>query len=868
MIKIENLSKTYVTKKKVETQALKDINLVLEDKGMTFIIGKTGCGKSTLLNIIGKLDEPTSGNIYVDGNCLTTMSSKKADSYRDNYVGFVFQEYNLIDNFTVYENIAMIYKIRGEEVDELTIDKYLEKFELTEQKLKRCDELSGGQRQRVCIIRALVKNPKLILADEPTGALDSKTGKDILDILKDLSKDRLVIVVSHDHAAAEKYADRVITIKDGKIKKDSNNKEISYKEKQQNLPIKTKNFKFGEILKLAFTNLGCRWKRLVIMLLISVISFGALGTVFTYFTYDREKIILNSMYNDGVENIYINANDYGNNMSDRMIDVLSEKYNRAFYPTFFNKSFDSITTESYRETNTAYNGSIFPDTYTIAYKTFMEIDNDIAKDLGVKLLYGNYPSADDEIVVSEYFYLDIKYHSNKQKESQNYEPSDLIGKKIKNFTIVGILQTFNHSKYDLLNNIPLNKVRDDNKTQSLYSSLLNYLDTSLNNVFFVNKGYYDRNLCVEENIKQNTIDSEFSFFYSKNSFYDDDFLKIKSYDFYKDDYLYVWKDGVEKQSLSNNEVLLYINDDFFLTSRYHIQDKKFNNKTLFSHIVSERQNILNENNNINPYQEEYLLEFNAIKNVFETMYFDVFEYIYFNVNRTNSQFNIDFNKVYNVVGIAYEKPETVTGHSFDTDYLLIANNDVITDIRANLYVYEYSGAYTTTKTMKEDMNLLKTISSVYTPISPSNVYITNMNSIEGILKTLSQIMLYVGLCLAVFSGLLFYNYMSVIIDDKRRQTGILRSMGASKYDIALLFFIECLIVASIIILISSGFAAIMSVVLNNVLALEFSFLYSIFNFNIVSVLMIIAVSLIVSVLASTAPIIKMSKQKPIQMLND
>lgn len=221
MIKLKNINKTYIIKTGIQTNALKNINLEFPEKGLFFIIGKTGCGKSTLLNMIGKLDEPSSGEILIGNTNLTKLSPKENDDYRNHFVGFVFQNYNLIEELTVYENIALVQKLQGLKPNKEEIEKLLSQFGLLEKMNKRCDELSGGERQRVTIIRAIVKKPKMILADEPTGALDEETGENIIKILKDISKETLVIVVTHDEEYPEKYGDRIIELEDGKIIKDT-----------------------------------------------------------------------------------------------------------------------------------------------------------------------------------------------------------------------------------------------------------------------------------------------------------------------------------------------------------------------------------------------------------------------------------------------------------------------------------------------------------------------------------------------------------------------------------------------------------------------------------------------------------------------
>lgn len=217
MLEVKNLLKTYKTKGGVEVRAIDDVSVSFNEKGMVFLLGKSGSGKSTLLNLCGGLDTPDGGEIIVKGRSSKDFTQADFDSYRNTFVGFVFQEYNILDEFSVENNIALALELQGKNKDKAAVAELLEKVDLTDFAKRKPNTLSGGQKQRVAIARALVKNPEIILADEPTGALDSVTGKQVLDTLKKLSEEKLVIVVSHDREFAEQYGDRIIELKDGKI---------------------------------------------------------------------------------------------------------------------------------------------------------------------------------------------------------------------------------------------------------------------------------------------------------------------------------------------------------------------------------------------------------------------------------------------------------------------------------------------------------------------------------------------------------------------------------------------------------------------------------------------------------------------------
>ena len=216
MITTSNLTKVYKSKKEDSCVAINDISFTLPDKGMVFIIGKSGSGKTTLLSLLGGLDNITSGNVIVDGCDFSEFSVQDYDYYRNDKVGFIFQDFCLIDEFTIFENVSITLKNLRIYDDEL-VYKTLESVGLKGYEERYPKELSGGEQQRVAIARAIIKDPKVILADEPTGNLDKNTSNQILDILKDYSKSRLVLIVSHNINDAMKYGDALIELSDGKI---------------------------------------------------------------------------------------------------------------------------------------------------------------------------------------------------------------------------------------------------------------------------------------------------------------------------------------------------------------------------------------------------------------------------------------------------------------------------------------------------------------------------------------------------------------------------------------------------------------------------------------------------------------------------
>ena len=280
MLSIKHLVKNYVNSDKTYP-ALKNISIDFPDVQFVAILGPSGCGKTTLLNLIGGLDDITSGDIYLNDISLKNRNARDLNSYRNNEIGFIFQDYYLIPNFTALDNVKIGLAVRNyktRDVDNKSLFA-LEKIGILDLKDKKPSQLSGGQQQRVAIARALATDPKIILADEPTGALDSKSSAMVMDILKDISKTRLVIMVTHNEELAKSYADRIIHLKDGQVISDSapfkplSKSEVttSKKERRSRLP-------FSMTLKFAFHNLFTKKMKTALTCITS--SLGMLGISF------------------------------------------------------------------------------------------------------------------------------------------------------------------------------------------------------------------------------------------------------------------------------------------------------------------------------------------------------------------------------------------------------------------------------------------------------------------------------------------------------------------------------------------------------------------------------------------------------------
>lgn len=275
MIYLKNISKEYYVGSQV-IKALKNINLSFQSSEFVAILGPSGCGKTTLLNILGGLDRYTSGDLIINGKSTSHFHGSDWDAYRNRSVGFVFQNYYLIPHLSVQKNVELALTLAGVSKKERK-DRALEalkKVGLSDQAHKRPNQLSGGQMQRVSIARALINNPEIILADEPTGALDSKTSRQIVDLLKDISKERLVVMVTHNEQLANDYATRIIRLFDGEITRDTENPLAEIKETQKGAGEKTSMSLFTA-LTLSGANLWTKKMRTILTAFAA--SIGIIG---------------------------------------------------------------------------------------------------------------------------------------------------------------------------------------------------------------------------------------------------------------------------------------------------------------------------------------------------------------------------------------------------------------------------------------------------------------------------------------------------------------------------------------------------------------------------------------------------------------
>jgi len=593
MIRLNQITKTYESKEGIKTVALRDVSLTIESKGLTFIVGKSGSGKTTLLNLIGGLDQTFLGELTILDKSTQFFKTSDYDTYRNTMVGFIFQEYNLLDGLNVFDNIGFALELQGLKKDPKIIKEVLEEVGLEGFQNRYPNELSVGQKQRVAIARALVKKPKVILADEPSSALDSETSNQIFALLKKVSLKHLVLVVSHDEEYAKCYADRILTLKDGSLIKDEviEAKETTVSDGLETYhPIKS-HMPFYVSFKLGLSALIK--KPFKVLLSVILTSFALMLFAFSdhLSTYDKQEAFTyatkakNDVYfgtlkhetplNGSRNRVLMNDEDY-HTLSNQHQDI-------HFYPveTYQNENYYLI--DHYKQESDLSEHLESDQYHTHLLKGYLKIDDAFMNDYDYSLTLGRLPSKPTEMAISLYtasHFLTYGYRENLNLNGVTLSSlEELLGLTIFNKTIVGIIDTKLEAKYE-----SLKTTTNDN----LRSFLFDELNRKPHNVAFLSEFStpLKTNRSKSYELEMATSDDGVSRFHEFR------FISERNQEQFH------LKEGVTFDNLKSNEYLVNFTDYYFLI-RLEIENNHEVRKQLFKDKYMDYFEIANAYDAIN-----------------------------------------------------------------------------------------------------------------------------------------------------------------------------------------------------------------------------------------------------------------------------
>lgn len=838
-MKIENLMKTYVNKKGRKCPALNGFTAEIPDKGVTFILGKSGCGKSTLLNLIGCLDVSDSGKIIIGETDITKLDSKATENYRSNNIGFIFQNFNLFDQLNVYDNI--IFNVKPHTGLEEKVDTYLEKLGILECKFKKINELSGGQQQRVTIARALIKDCKILLADEPTGNLDENNGKLIFEILKEIAKDRMVLIVSHDTKSAFQYGDCIIEMQDGMVHKITDNR--SYVD-TANLAIDTTNtFKKLPIktnAKLSVSFMIKKKLKMMLNIVLLTISLAVMGVTFMCYNFDfgssAADVVIES------ENQYMDVFKGYNNENSK-----------KFVITELMRPIDNDTvidiTERYDLTNVdevySINGMMISATQP-SNKYFRNyVSSAIGSDekslvkYGFKMLYGTYAIENTEVTLTDFLANSIAIQN------------PLLIASILNVGITDMEKVINND----LKLIEALKTMDSDTLSTLFTQdwenvinqpeTLKHLRQNFGMLLLNNKVKFGSNQYIIKGIIDTGYYEKFGDILNGNK-----------------------RDQALEQDLFYNSLHLY--NSFFVSRKnvsnfYNGDNFKYGNLTTRGYSTFYAKDQFSELKD-----DEIFMSNNMFRKVFgeEFDYLKIGEYKYSNKLALTSNDGSFSETVYqgelkNVIGV-FDTIET-------TSYEIIMSDTAYIDYRDSMtYRRGITFSMPNDKEIISDMiNYMRDKDMAF------NHYLTYyIYEIADILEIFKMVFGIISAVLCVFSIALMYNYFSMLINSQQKEIGIMRALGMPNRQIMKIYTMCSAMLILITVFIAWGVLAGLAAICNSAIVEKIVWYMNSGSFSSMNILRFTVwpflitgiIGCLVTVVSIIFPITRIKKMRPIDAI--
>ncbi len=911
MIELKNVTKIYKTKGG-SVRALDGVSLLLPEKGMVFILGKSGCGKSTMLNILGGLDKPTAGEIIVKGRSSTSFSSSDFDSYRNTFVGFIFQEYNVLPEFSVKQNVILAPELQGNKERIQAVGEVLSSVELSGLEDRKPNTLSGGQKQRIAIARALIKNPEIILADEPTGALDSATGKAVLDTLKKLSENKLVVVVSHDREFAERYADRIVELHDGKILSDRSvsAEEIALNDKVTVMPdgihligeadeellaklnelLKTKKtvtvtleeenacisaghfietnteklprktytraenrfirskFPLKYAIRMGASGMKSKPFRLVMTILLTMIALSAFGFSLSLMTYDSEKVLENGLLNS-------KYTEFSFGQYRVVEDDYGYKYGEpvpVFYDKtqeFYQNAFPFLPVRNYSaDLSVQFENSSENFYYPDAFTGFTPADEKLLRDVGCPLLYGSMPQQAEEVAISRLMAEGFL----KYGDFAVSKIEDLLGK------------TVSFAKLEL----KITGVFDCPSPHEQYSFLKDVKDLSeIQNdsekfrLYYGLKGVYESSFSAVA-----VVSEEFHQKYGTELSLQNDSsypIDIETSDMSSDMSSYTTYLPLCISGNSPDDGL------FFDASKTFLKEGEF---MLPSEELVAIYDSFCYSNGMDPYSPNapfnhdilynnkyYTLE--EIRSEFLKLLSHLEKYGW---NFSDVQLRMRDNILENMkcVGVSYNQFALILVRE-DYSNLLGSYNKQMTE---NQYDFFLCSKTDECCALFAGQNIDDADESNLYFALYNNVFTDKVETYSAIIDICSDVFFWMGIVLAIFASLLLFNFISVSISYKKKEIGILRALGARKIDVFKIFFSESMLIVGICFLLSATLSAILVNAFDAFLISRIHISCALFFYGPLQALAILLLSVLVAFISTILPVYHSAKKPPVDAI--
>ncbi len=861
MLKLKNIKKTYVSgDEKVE--ALKGISIEFRESEFVSILGQSGCGKTTLLNIIGGLDRYTSGDLIINGKSTKDFKDRDWDAYRNYSVGFVFQSYNLIGHQTVLSNVELALTISGvsrKERKQRAI-KALEEVGLKEQIHKKPNQLSGGQMQRVAIARALVNNPDIILADEPTGALDTKTSVQVMEILKKISKDKLIIMVTHNPELAEKYSSRIIKILDGKITDDSDPIEHQKEEKQPDTKKRRTSMKFLTALRLSLNNLMTKKGRTILTSFAG--SIGIIGIALILAISTGVQNYINKVEEDTLSSYPITIEESTVDMSSLMQSMSGE---------------NTDNTEN-KEEGKAYSADIMNDMITTLsnkkqsnnlkeLKKYLDDgDNEITKnsnsikygyDININLYRAN---TDDGIVRVNPSTVMNAFGMGDMIEAQNNSAmSSVFGSSMMTNTDVCFEMLDNQqlleSQYDLVkgswpkqyNEVVL-VLKEDGRIDDYTLYSLGLKDQS---------ELKDKWKAVENGEKLD--ENQESISYSYDDLLNLQFKLLLNSDYYKkQNGLWVNKeddDNYLKEKINNAETVKVVG-----IIKQNEQSAVSTSVTSgIGYTKQLKEYVVEKSNDAQIVKEQ---KENKDVNVFSGLKFPTDEDTSTMENLTAEQRMAMSKLSSEEIAQMMETYSSNKDSSYEKNLQKLGAVDIDTPTSISIYPKDFESKDKISNAIEEYNQKQRDNGKEENTISYTDIVGTMMKSVSQIINTISYVLIaFVAISLIVSSIMIgIITYISVL--ERTKEIGILRAIGASKKDISRVFNAETLIIGLISGLIGIGITVLLTLPIN-------SMIYAVTGVKVVTAVpfkagvVLVLISMFLTIIAGLIPAKIASKKDPV-----